>query len=174
MYNITAAGAVDREFVYIGIEEFFRRTAGQAPELAGLGSRSGLFLPLWAEPELGWASAWAEPELGRAGAIARRFFDFCRTAPNGTPTFESISGRHSFENCLKSRCYRRSCPRKVKKHCTGAPQIHQVPIFNLHRLRAIWNSEPDPADPPDLHNQVSETAARTLPSTRTGGQDDGS
>ena len=36
------------------------------------------------------------------------------------------------------------------------------------------DSLPDPADLPDLHYQVSETAARTLPSTRAGGQDDGS
>ena len=41
----------------------------------------------------------------------------------------------------------------------------------LHQLRAILNSLPDP---PDLHDLVSETAARTLPSTRAGGQDDGS
>ena len=30
------------------------------------------------------------------------------------------------------------------------------------------------SDPADLHDVVSETAARTLPSTRAGGQDDGS
>ena len=39
------------------------------------------------------------------------------------------------------------------------------------------NSLPDPADLPDLPDLnylVSETAARTLPSTRAGGQDDGS
>ena len=38
----------------------------------------------------------------------------------------------------------------------------------------MWNSSADPADPADLPDQVSETAARTLPSTRAGGQDDGS
>ena len=38
----------------------------------------------------------------------------------------------------------------------------------------IWNSSLDPADPPDPADQVSESAARTLPSTRAGGQDDGS
>ena len=41
----------------------------------------------------------------------------------------------------------------------------------------IWNSSADPADPdyPDYPaDQVSESAARTLPSTRAGGQDDGS
>ena len=32
----------------------------------------------------------------------------------------------------------------------------------------------DPADPPDPADQVSESAAQTLPSTRAGGQDDGS
>ncbi len=39
----------------------------------------------------------------------------------------------------------------------------------------IWNSSADPdypVDPPDPADQVSESAARTLPSTRAGGQDD--
>ena len=142
----------------MGIEAFFR---------------SGLFLPLGPEPELGWALAWAEPELGQARAIARRFFDFSRTAPNGTPTCESISGRHSFESCLKSRCYRRRCPRKVKKHI--APERHRITKYRyLHQVRAIWNSSADTGDTGDPADQVSETAARTLPSTRAGGQDDGS
>ncbi len=41
----------------------------------------------------------------------------------------------------------------------------------------IWNSSADPVDPDYLDypaDQVSESAARTLPSTRAGGQDDGS
>ena len=33
---------------------------------------------------------------------------------------------------------------------------------------------PDPADPADRQEVVSATAARSLPSTRAGGQDDGS
>ena len=33
---------------------------------------------------------------------------------------------------------------------------------------------PDPADPADRPYQVSEPAARALPSTHAGGQDDGS
>ena len=36
----------------------------------------------------------------------------------------------------------------------------------------IWNSSADPADPDFPPDQVSSTAARTLPSTRAGGQDD--
>ena len=39
------------------------------------------------------------------------------------------------------------------------------------------NSSPDPADPadpPDPPDQMSSTAARNLPTTRAGGQDDGS
>ena len=47
----------------------------------------------------------------------------------------------------------------------------------LHQVRAKVNASadpPDPADPADPPDQVSETAARTLPSTRAGGQDDGS
>ena len=38
----------------------------------------------------------------------------------------------------------------------------------------LWDTAPDPDYPPDPADQVSETAARTLPSTRAGGQDDGS
>ena len=47
----------------------------------------------------------------------------------------------------------------------------------LHQLGANMNSSADAADPPDpadSHNQVSLSAARTLPSTRAGGKDDGS
>ena len=48
----------------------------------------------------------------------------------------------------------------------------------LHQVGAKVNSsadlaEPaDPADPADQNNQVSLSAARSLPSTRAGGQDD--
>ena len=38
----------------------------------------------------------------------------------------------------------------------------------------IWNSSADPPDPDYPADQVSESAAGTLPSTRAGGQDDGS
>ena len=37
---------------------------------------------------------------------------------------------------------------------------------------SIWNSSPDLPDPADPDYQVSGAAARTLPSTRAGGQDD--
>ena len=48
----------------------------------------------------------------------------------------------------------------------------------LHQVGAKMNSSvdpadlADPADPADPDNQVSSTAARSLPSTRAGGQDD--
>ncbi len=48
----------------------------------------------------------------------------------------------------------------------------------LHQVGAKVNSSADPADPPDpadpadQNNQVSLSAARSLPSTRAGGQDD--
>ena len=45
----------------------------------------------------------------------------------------------------------------------------------LHQVGAKMYSWPDPADPPDLADpadQVSLSAARSLPSTRAGGQDD--
>ena len=41
-------------------------------------------------------------------------------------------------------------------------------------LEHAWNNSPDPADPPDPPETVSSTAGRTLPTTRAGGQDDGS
>ena len=44
-------------------------------------------------------------------------------------------------------------------------------VAKTHLKCVIWNSPGDPLDPPD---QVSESAARTLPSTRAGGQDDSS
>ncbi len=42
---------------------------------------------------------------------------------------------------------------------------------DLELIRGSPAVSADPADPPD---QVSESAAQTLPSTRAGGQDDGS
>ncbi len=38
----------------------------------------------------------------------------------------------------------------------------------------IWNSSADPDYPPDPADRASESATRTPPSTRAGGQDDGS
>ena len=40
--------------------------------------------------------------------------------------------------------------------------------------RILWNSSPDPADPADPPDQMSSPAARALPSSRAGGQDDSS
>ena len=59
-----------------------------------------------------------------------------------------------------------------------APERHRITKYRyLHQVRAKVNASadpPDPADPDYPPDQVSETAARTLPSTRAGGQDDGS
>ena len=42
----------------------------------------------------------------------------------------------------------------------------------LHQVGAKMNASADLADPADQANQVSLSAARSLPSTRAGGQDD--
>ena len=86
------------------------------------------------------------------------------------PSFESISGRQSSKKTLKTRCFRLEGYAKIKK------TVHQsvsraTSALKTHGKCTIWNSSADPADPPD---QVSESVARTLPSTRAGGQDDGS
>ncbi len=47
-------------------------------------------------------------------------------------------------------------------------------VVKYWRLGIHFSDLPDPADPPDLHKMMSASAARTLPSTRAGGQDDGS
>ena len=64
--------------------------------------------------------------------------------------------------------------KKSKKHCTGAspesPSIVKNNKFEPFGIHPRISTDPaDPADPPD---QVSGAAARTLPSTRAGGQDD--
>ena len=104
-----------------------------------------------------------EPQrLTSSGLTQRRrsygatFLDFFTTAPCKTPTFESISGRRSFENALRSRCYRRSCPRKVKKtlhrSVTESPStdiyINLEPfgthprIYRIHPIPPISCQEP--------------------------------
>ena len=52
----------------------------------------------------------------------------------------------------------------------------QKVAFRVHKT-LVWNTPadlPDLPDPADLPEVVSATAARSLPSTRAGGQDDGS
>ena len=71
------------------------------------------------------------------------------------------------------------CLKGSKKHHAIAPQIHQVLTFcNEFAATCIHFSdeadEPDEADKPDEAEMVAATAARSLPSTRAGGQDDGS
>ena len=69
--------------------------------------------------------------------------------------------------------------KKSKKHCTGASSESEVddPSIKNAGFGTHPNNLADPADLPDLPDPaeaVSSTAARTLPSTRAGGQDDGS
>ena len=45
---------------------------------------------------------------------------------------------------------------------------------NLLCFGAIWNSPGMPGMPAEVAEVVAASAARTLPSTRAGGQDDGS
>ena len=87
-----------------------------------------------------------------------------------TILFESISGRHVSENGLKSRCFRWSCHEKVKKTLYRFVTSLALTV-KTHIKCSKMNSSPDPADPAEV---VAATAARTLPSTRAGGQDDGS
>ena len=47
-------------------------------------------------------------------------------------------------------------------------------MVNNNNLERKWIHPPDLPDPADPQDQVSSTAARNLPTTRTGGQDDGS
>ena len=57
---------------------------------------------------------------------------------------------------------------KLKKNI--APERHDALKYRAwQHNQAKWNSPPDPADP---GKAVSGAAARTLPSTRAGGQDD--
>ena len=74
---------------------------------------------------------------------------------------------------LKTRRSRRSCHEKVKK--TLHRSVTRVTsAVKTEGKFTIWNSSADPDYPDYPADQVSESAARTLPSTRAGGQDDGS
>ena len=67
------------------------------------------------------------------------FVDLFIPLPSKTLTFESISGRHSFRNAIKSRCFRRSCPEEVKK--TLHRSVTRVTNYcKTHLKRAKWNS----------------------------------
>ena len=60
---------------------------------------------------------------------------------------------------------------RLRYCCT--PEIHKVTKYRAcHQLGAKTNSSADPADPDYPDYQVSSTAARNLPTTRAGGQDD--
>ncbi len=64
---------------------------------------------------------------------------------------------------------------KKSKTKNIAPERYKVTKYcTKQQLRAIMNPEVDAADPADPDYQVSEPVARALPSTRAGGQDDGS
>ena len=109
--------------------------------------------------------------------IVRCFFDFFKDVWDETIGFESISGKHLSKNGLKTYTFVRDIPKKVKKHCARAASCSQVPRLPINlsqmefirgssgikRINRIFRNQPD---------QVSSAAARTLPSTRAGGQDD--
>ena len=61
---------------------------------------------------------------------------------------------------------------KLKKQ-NIAPQRHNALKYRAcQQNQSIWNSPDYPADPADPVEVVAGAAARTLPSTRAGGQDD--
>ena len=112
----------------------------------------------------------------RRRRIKRLLFDVFRDVSRETTLFETICGRRCVRSCLKTICFRWSCHEKNKK--TLHRRVTRVTsAVKTAGKYTIWNSSPDPADPPDPDYpdyQVSESAAGTLPSTRAGGQDDGS
>ena len=108
-----------------------------------------------------------------AGAIARCFFVLFIPLSTQTPSFESISGRQSSKQTLKTRCFRWEGCDKFKN--TLHRSVTRVTKYCKKQwICTIWNSSADPADPWVPDYQVSESAVGTLPSTRAGGQDDGS
>ena len=57
----------------------------------------------------------------------------------------------------------------------GRPSARNVSnSWNGQQTTAFGNLPPEPPEPPEPAEVVSASAAQTLPSTRTGGQDDGS
>ena len=74
------------------------------------------------------SQSWPRPPQpsNAARAIVQRFFDFCRDVSGETILFESVFGRPSSQNGLKTYAFARGCHEKVKKHCTIAPQSHQL------------------------------------------------
>ena len=53
-------------------------------------------------------------------------------------------------------------------------EVRATFAVKTHIICTIWNSSADPAEPADLAEVVSRSAARTPPSTRAGDQDAGS
>ncbi len=96
------------------------------------------------------------------GAIAWCFLDFLIPLSAKTPSFESISGRPSSKKALKNRCFRWEGYEKVKKTLHNS-EVWAIVAVKTYIKCAIWNSSPDL---PDLPDQVSAAAVRTLPNTR--------
>ncbi len=124
------------------------------------------------------SQSWPRPPQPSraAGAIARCFFDFLIPLPAKTPSFESISGRQSSKKALKTRCFTWEGYEKVKK-ALHRSEVRATFAVKTHIICTIWNSSADPGNPgnpADPAEVVSRSAARTPPSTRAGGQDDGS
>ena len=111
------------------------------------------------------------PEPPRtAWAIAWRFFDFLRDVRNGIIGFETTFEGSLSKSGLKTYGFVRDIPKKVKQ--TLHRSVTRVTFaVKTEGKCTIWNSSDYPDYPPD---QVSESATGTPPSTRAGGQDDGS
>ena len=67
--------------------------------------------------DLRWIAggSWVDLRWTLARAIVQRFFDFCWDVSGETILFESVFGRPSSKNGLRSRRSVRSCHEKVKK-----------------------------------------------------------
>ena len=76
------------------------------------------------------------------------------------------------ENKTRKRPQRGDVDMHRLRYCC-TPEIHKVTKYRAcHQLGAKTKSSADPADPDYPDYQVSSTAARNLPTTRAGGQDD--
>ncbi len=98
-------------------------------------------------------------------------FYLFRDVSGGAILFESVFGRPSSNKSLRSRRFRRKCHEKIPQttNCTGVSP--ESPSTAKNKFARFGTHQRIYGFPPD---QVSGAAARNHPSTRAGGQDDGS
>ena len=103
-----------------------------------------------------WISGGSQVDLRwtLARAIVQRFFDFCRDVSGETILFESVFGRPSSKNGLRSRRSVRSCHEKVKKTLHRS-EVRVTKYCKNHLKCTKMNSSPDLPDLPDLPDHVS-------------------